>query len=135
MTTQAEAEEFSWPLPFTPASAPAARSRITDVLRSFDVEPTTVDNARLVVSELLGNAIRHGRARPSGDILLTMVVEPEAVSIEVADGGGRTQPRLVHAPLMSLGGRGLRIVHTVSRDWGVREAVGGKTVFAVVPRT
>jgi anti-sigma regulatory factor (Ser/Thr protein kinase) len=135
LATEAEVGEFSWPLPFTPASAPAARSRVTDVLRSFDVEPATVDNARLVVSELLGNALRHGRARASGDVLLTMVVDPEAVSIEVADGGGHTLPTLVHAPLMSLGGRGLRIVHTVSRDWGVREAVGGKTVFAVVPRT
>jgi serine/threonine-protein kinase RsbW len=135
MATRSDVGEFSWPLPFTPASAPAARSQVTDVLRSFDVEPATVDTARLVVSELLGNALRHGRARPDGDVLLTMVIEPGAVSIAVADGGGRTRPALLHSPLMSLGGRGLRIVHTVSRDWGVREAAGGKTVFAVVPRS
>jgi serine/threonine-protein kinase RsbW len=127
--------EYSWSLPFAAASASEARNHVGDVLAAFDVDVATVDIARLVVSELLGNAVRHGLARATGDVLVTMAVTPESVSITVADGGGRSVPSFVRGPLMSVGGRGLRIVHTVSRDWGVREVAEGKTVFAVVPRT
>ncbi len=124
--------EFSWPLPFAPASASAARTHVAEVLHAFDIDTDRVDDARLVVSELMGNAVRHGSPRRDGHVLLTVAVDAESVSIGVADGDGHSIPSVVKTPPMSLCGRGLRIVHTVSQDWGVRTAAEGKTVFAVV---
>jgi anti-sigma regulatory factor (Ser/Thr protein kinase) len=129
------AAEWSWPLAFASTSASAGRDHVTDVLRAFDVDAATVDNARLVASELVGNAVRHARPRPDGHVVMSIAIEDETITIAVGDGGGPSRPAVVRAPVMSLGGLGLRIVQTLSRDWGVRESPDGVTVFAIVNRS
>ena len=54
--------------------------------------------------------------------------------IFVNDGGSATLPTLISTPLLSLGGRGLSIVRTLTRDWGVQETRNGNTVFGVLDR-
>jgi anti-sigma regulatory factor (Ser/Thr protein kinase) len=132
--TPPQTGQWSWPLPFSATAAATGRGYVTGVLQAFGVDDATIDTARLVVSELVGNALRHARPRADGHVVVAMSLDAQTVSVAVSDGGGPSVPAVVPSSLMSLGGRGLRIVHTVSRDWGVREAAEGNTVFAVVTR-
>ncbi len=91
-----------------------------------------VDDARIVVSELLGNALRHARPIQDAGLVLTLEVQPDAVRLSVSDGGSATLPTLLHAPELAVSGRGLTIVRTLTREWGVREGTDGNTVFGVL---
>ncbi len=125
---------WSWMLPFVPASARIARTHVSVVLRHFGMSQQTIDDARMVASELVGNALRHARPLPQGQLLLGLEIDGESVRIFVNDGGSATLPTLISTPLLSLGGRGLSIVRTLTRDWGVQETRNGNTVFGVLDR-
>jgi anti-sigma regulatory factor (Ser/Thr protein kinase) len=72
-------------------------------------------DARLLVSELVTNAFRHGKP----PITLVVEVSDERVRVEVADaGGGRPQRRPDPGPE---GGWGLLLVERVSDRWGVAD--------------
>lgn len=120
-------------LPHAPASVAIARERISRELSGAAYEPNLVDDIVLVASELFSNALRHARPLPSGRIAVT--VEPRgdgSVEVAVADGGAGTEPRLAHASLSSLGGRGLGIVEHVAQRWGVRHDDAFTVVWAVL---
>lgn len=53
--------------------------------------------------------------------------------LEVTDGGGPTRPRPASPSLIAHGGRGLGIVSALAQRWGVRDAPGEVTVWAVLP--
>jgi two-component sensor histidine kinase len=53
--------------------------------------------------------------------------------LEVTDGGGPTRPRPASPSLTAHGGRGLGIVGSLALRWGVRDAPGEVTVWAVLP--
>ncbi len=122
----------SWSVPFATSAVRAARARITAALSQAHVGGTVIEDARLVVSELLGNALRHARPLPDGTLRVHLVVDDGSVRIGVVDGGSATLPTLLHAPPMSIGGRGLSIVRTLTHDWGVQESQAGNTVFGVL---
>jgi serine/threonine-protein kinase RsbW len=132
---QAEAVgEWSWLLPFNALSASAGRAQVTKILRAAGVGQSTVDDACAVLTELLANSVRHARPRADGQVLVTMVLDNASVSVAVADGGGVTVPALRHPAPLAPDGRGLGIVHTLTRDWGVHAAAEGNTVFGVLSR-
>jgi anti-sigma regulatory factor (Ser/Thr protein kinase) len=119
-------------LPFEVASVPRARRRLAMELRRAHVPADRVDDALLVLSELLGNALRHARPLDSGHLKLSWKAGPEGLEIAVTDGGGPTNPRELHPPVSALGGRGLSIVRDLAIDWGVRHDENGTTVYAVL---
>jgi anti-sigma regulatory factor (Ser/Thr protein kinase) len=83
------------------------------------------DDARLIVSELVGNAVRHAGT----DIGLTLMARPVGLRMEVSDGSTRPiQPRI--ATPTDENGRGLALVHALASHHGVRRSTGGKTVWA-----
>ena len=98
--------------------APAlARKAITDWLRGR-VEGSALEDARLLVSELVTNAVRHQRSE--GDIEMSVDVGRRRVRVEVTDpGAGFDRPRVGEPPPDALGGRGLLIVDRVAARWGV----------------
>lgn len=53
--------------------------------------------------------------------------------LEVTDGGGPTRPRPSSPSLSAHGGRGLGIVGSLALRWGVRDAPGEVTVWALLP--
>ncbi|GIH75218.1 hypothetical protein Plo01_16470 [Planobispora longispora] len=93
---------------------------------------TAIDDAVLVVSELLSNALRHAHPLPSGQIRVAWRWTDGHVEVAVSDGGATTEPRAGRAPLSSLGGRGLGIVEYLADRWGVRHEGEITTVWAVV---
>jgi anti-sigma regulatory factor (Ser/Thr protein kinase) len=88
-----------------------------------------VDDAMLVASELVTNALRHGRP----PIALSLTQLPDGVRIAVADEGeNRPAPALNMPTIDRPTGRGLLIVAATVRRWGItpHDDGPGKTVWA-----
>ncbi|MFE7032455.1 ATP-binding protein [Streptomyces sp. NPDC057621] len=76
--------------------------------------PDLVENAELLVSELVTNAFRHGH----GDVRVRMLFEHGRMRLEVRD-GSHELPELRTAGALEEAGRGLFIVRALADDWGV----------------
>lgn len=120
-------------LPHNPAAVSVARHRTRSELARLGVGPAVLDAVEVVLSELLGNAVRHARPIAGGALLLGWRVEGGSVTVKVTDGGspGRVEPR--SGDLLAEAGRGLRIVDGLAAEWGVVDHVDGlRTVWATV---
>jgi anti-sigma regulatory factor (Ser/Thr protein kinase) len=108
-----------------PESAAAARAFVERTLRSWGCHDL-VDDARVVVTELVSNVVRHAGT----DVRVDLELLEDTVRIAVADdAGGRVVPRNAD-PRSDLGGRGLRLVERFSQRWGVEYLPGWKRVWA-----
>ncbi|WP_084337273.1 ATP-binding protein [Actinomadura oligospora] len=117
-------------LPHAPSSVAVARRRLGSELAASGVDPSVVDDASVIVSELISNALRHARPLPSGQVRVSWIRRGDLIEIAVSDGGATTEPRRGPGTLSSLGGRGLGIVETLAEGWGVRHEDGATTVWA-----
>ncbi|MDQ0795147.1 ATP-binding protein [Streptomyces sp. B1I3] len=130
----------SMAVPHGPAGVGQARHRMREQLRSNGVSDSVVDDAVLILSELLSNACRHGRPLGrhtdvgDGDIRAAWRVDRAGdLTVEVTDGGGPTRPVPATPSVTARGGRGLNIISALAREWGVRDdAAGEVTVWALV---
>jgi anti-sigma regulatory factor (Ser/Thr protein kinase) len=107
-----------------------ARTSVRRLLARWGTGDGTADNAVLVTSELVTNAVKH---TPSARIVCRVRVDGDRLHIEVEDeSGGNTLPALRCPGPDDQGGRGLLLVGMVSSDWGVREAPhgSGRVVWA-----
>jgi anti-sigma regulatory factor (Ser/Thr protein kinase) len=113
-------------LPSRPESAATAR-RLTQcvVLRHWALSAQTAEDAVLLVSELVGNAVRHTGARVFG---LRMLSRRGWIRIEVRD-PSRGLPCLMPVQEMDISGRGLFLVDMLSDRWGVDLLPRGKTTW------
>jgi anti-sigma regulatory factor (Ser/Thr protein kinase) len=112
-----------------------ARHAFSDQLDAVGVVEEARDDAMLVLSELVSNAVKHAAPLPSGEIIVRWTVQADVLYLEITDGGGSTRPHAITAARSSLGGRGLDIVRAVSSRWGVTEAAETVTVWAEIPRS
>ena len=107
-------------------------------LRTTGVPDAVVDDAVLVLSELLSNACRHGRplstdGESDGSVRAAWSMDEYGrLTVEVTDGGGPTRPLPATPSVTARGGRGLSIITALSEDWGVRDGFGEVTVWAVL---
>lgn len=87
----------------------------------------------LIVSELVTNAIRHGRPLATdGTVHVDWTVTDRGVGIEVTDGGDGL-PRAATQSDQGEGGRGLALVDALATRWGVAHAAtSATTVWACV---
>ncbi|WP_406129763.1 ATP-binding protein [Streptomyces sp. NBC_00989] len=76
---------------------------------------TLTDDAMLAVSELVTNAVKHGKGRP---VELRVRLLDHELRIEVTD-GTPTPARLRSAGPADENGRGLLLVAAVAKEWGV----------------
>lgn len=113
-------------LPSRPESAGTAR-RLTQcvVLRQWALSAQTAEHAVLLVSELVGNAVRHTGARVFG---LRMLRRRGWIRIEVRD-PSRGLPCLMPVQELDTSGRGLFLVDKLSDRWGVDLLPRGKTTW------
>ncbi|WP_083974818.1 SpoIIE family protein phosphatase [Kitasatospora mediocidica] len=111
-----------WRLPPEPTSVSKARELACGwlLVRGLD---ELVDTTELLVSELVTNALRHGR----GDIRLRLLRDTNLVC-EVWD-DGYAQPRQRRAQETDEGGRGLQLVSLLAERWGSRRTPHGKIVW------
>jgi anti-sigma regulatory factor (Ser/Thr protein kinase) len=129
----------SMAVPHGPAGVGPARRRMRERLTHGGVPDPVVDDAVLILSELLSNAYRHGRPlghadAGEGEVRAAWRVDGSGrLTIEVTDGGGPTRPVPATPSVTARGGRGLNIIRALAREWGVRDGVAGEvTVWVVV---
>jgi anti-sigma regulatory factor (Ser/Thr protein kinase) len=127
--------EVSFSVPHERTGVRLARHAFADQMDAVGVVDEARDDAILVLSELVSNAVKHAAPLPSGEIAVRWEVQADVLHIEITDGGATTRPHASAVALSSLGGRGLDIVRTVSSQWGVTEGADSVTVWAEVPRT
>lgn len=103
----------------TPASAAVARWSVADALQKAGLTADQAFDAALIASELVGNAVRHGRPLPAGDITIEWALSPGGYYIAVTDGGTAQPVVPKETDSHDTSGRGLMIVAALSREWGV----------------
>ncbi len=110
-----------------PASVTLARHRAHRLLTEWG-HPELADDTALLVSELAGNAVTHGRLR---DRLfrVELTLAERAVRISVSDPRGERVPHLRAAADADTFGRGLLIVREIADRWGVSTLTVGKSVW------
>lgn len=113
--------------------APSAARRFVGELAQ-DLPSDLADDAELLVSELVANAVQHGRP----DITLRVSLDPPLIGVSVQDDGEAVPKTAVGRPHPTAeSGRGLCLVDRVSSTWGVtpNDPPPGKTVwFHIDPR-
>ena len=119
-------------LPFTPSSVSLARQRLKDWMRENGSSGEVVEDARVVISELVANSVRHAQPLADGSILVTWTFEDDGLQLSVTDGGSGTRPRRVKAPSSALAGRGMTIVEVLAQEWWSERTGSRSTVHAVL---
>jgi anti-sigma regulatory factor (Ser/Thr protein kinase) len=119
-------------VPWRATSVAQVRKTLVEDLESRDVQSAVIDEAEIVVSELVSNAIRHARPLGDGNLRVHWKVKGGVVEVEVTDGGSDTTPRPAPRTIWAPSGRGLRIVRSLAHEWGVAEDRSGSTVWASI---
>jgi anti-sigma regulatory factor (Ser/Thr protein kinase) len=119
-------------LPFVAASVSQARHRLKDWLVDRGTSAEAVEDARVIISELVANSVRHAQALPDGHLLVKWMIEDRGLQLSVTDGGAATRPRTVHAKSSALAGRGMAIVEALAESWWSERTESRSTVFAVL---
>ena len=117
-------------VPWRATSVALVRKALVDDLEGREVSAAVVDEAEIVVSELVSNSIRHARPLADGNLRVHWKVKGGVVEVEVTDGGSESTPRPAPRTIWAPSGRGLRIVRSLAHEWGVTEDRSGSTVWA-----
>jgi anti-sigma regulatory factor (Ser/Thr protein kinase) len=109
-------------LPATPVAASQARRVVAEQCPSWDSD--VVDTALLLTSELVTNAVIHGRSA----VQLEVRIDGSRLRVDVGDDNSRL-PLQKSPDHGALDGRGLQIVDLLATRWGVYDEPLGKTVW------
>ena len=104
-------------VPETPGMLSGVRAALTEL----PLSPRALDDARLLVSELVANSMRHARLGPNDTIRVTAEVGHSRLRVDVVDGGrGGTPARAgaIRPRPDAESGWGLYLVETLSSRWG-----------------
>lgn len=100
-----------------------SRARAADVM----VGPLLVERARLVVSELMTNAVKYA----DGPVSILLEVREDALVIAVSDTAPALPVPKAYDP-GRIGQHGLEIVQALCRDLRITEQTGGKRITAYI---
>lgn len=117
-------------LPSSVVAVRTARTHLAGFLQECGVTDGVIDDAVVIVSELVTNAVRHA-APPEGSLRVEWALEPRRLRLRVIDGGRTGWHRGLHDQ-GAVGGRGLSIVAALSDSWSLERADRGTTVTAVL---
>jgi anti-sigma regulatory factor (Ser/Thr protein kinase) len=109
--------------PAEPHSARVARRFVAGALDQWSATEYEV-TAALLLSELVTNAVLHART----DVTVRVALDEQMLRLEVADGSHRL-PFRRHYSVQATTGRGLALVDSLSRRWGVEAHTDGKTIW------
>jgi sigma-B regulation protein RsbU (phosphoserine phosphatase) len=114
-------------LPAQDGSPAAARRAVQDLLIGAGLE-VMLDDALLLVSELVTNAVVHAGT----ELELHIDIGPGLARIEVIDYGPGLPVRHGDAQVTREGGRGIYLLDALAQEWGTRHFAGGKSVWFVL---
>ena len=101
----------------TPGAVPDARRALDEL--DDQVSAQTLEDLRLLVSELVTNSVRHAGLHESQAIELKVRLLPDTVRVEVNDQGSGFEPTPRSARSDDQSGWGLYLVSRLSDRWGV----------------
>lgn len=116
--------------PWHGSSIPRVRVAVNQDLVARGVGEETLNEVALVVSELVGNALRHAEPLHDNTVRIHWTEKNGVVEVDVTDGGGETAPKPMPHAVFATSGRGLRIVRSLAHEWGVTDKKGTITVWA-----
>jgi anti-sigma regulatory factor (Ser/Thr protein kinase) len=114
-------------MPHRVDSVPAARAFLAKLLHGWDISDQVIDDASLLTTELMTNAVQHG----SGAVELEIAVHDGLLHIGVHDDAADLPVTRGVTRATLEGGRGIWLVQSIARDWG-SDSTGeepGKTVW------
>lgn len=113
--------------------APRAARIVVERCLGDRVEPAALDSAKLLISELVTNSVRHSGGSPDDPLLVRLGLARATLRLEVED-RGRGSMIAPHPPDPETGaGFGLNLVQTLSERWGVERVTdGGTRVWAQI---
>ncbi|MEA2142393.1 MAG: serine/threonine-protein kinase RsbW [Solirubrobacteraceae bacterium] len=100
---------------------PTAAYQARDALAGLEqrVDDDLLNDVRLLVSELVTNAIRHSATTPGGEVGLDVSIKDSTIHVEVADPGEGFEPSPRDDEMIKPGGWGLYLVDRIADRWGV----------------
>jgi anti-sigma regulatory factor (Ser/Thr protein kinase) len=98
-----------------PQSVPHARERVVELAVPF-VDGARIPDLRLVISEVITNAVRHGG---EGDMVVAVTPKQGFLCVQVTDTGDGFAPRPRAFEPDDDGGFGLFLVERLTRRWGL----------------
>lgn len=119
-------------VPFAASSVATARQQLKAWMREQGFDRDVVEDGRVVISELVGNSVRHAQPLPDGTILISWGRDGGGVRLSVTDGGSSSVPRAVKAPASALSGRGMAIVEALVTDWWAEQTRTRSTIHALL---
>jgi serine/threonine-protein kinase RsbW len=99
------------------AGAVSEARRWVGAVAAGHVDPDQAEKLRLVISEIVTNALRHGSDSERIDLAVTP--KPEFLCVQVTDDGPGLVPRPRALEPDEEGGYGLFFVEQLTRRWGV----------------
>ena len=112
-----------------PCTATVSRIRrhVRALLIGWELAEERIDDAILVIEELVANVVDHART----EFRLRIMLIGARLHLAVRDGSDRF-PELRPFDATAVRGRGLQLVDTLARRWGCDRHPDGKTVWAVL---
>ncbi len=110
-------------LPAVPDAVPAARSLLRDLLPGTPLEGR-LEDGELALSELVTNAVLHGR----DPVRVRLVLAHDVLRAEVGD-ANPVSPSFSMLDQTAVTGRGLLLISAVADRWGVEPSSHGKVVW------
>lgn len=121
-------------LPSSGTSVRIARTELTSFLRDCGVRDAVIEDAVVILSELVTNAVRHASRAPDATLQVEWELQPSRIKLQVTDTGtgAGTGPRRPVHDAGAVGGRGLSIVAALADSWRLERATDGTTVTAYI---
>ncbi|ALL75053.1 hypothetical protein AD006_06590 [Pseudonocardia sp. EC080610-09] len=101
------------------------RRELRGALSRWDLGPDVVDDALVVVEELVANVVDHARTRC--DLVVELIGHVLSVAVRDRSAGA---PVIRAVDTTAPRGRGLQLVDGLSESWGCAPHPDGKTVWA-----
>ena len=111
-------------LPFATSTPAIARTKLASFLTLNLAEERVIDDALLVISEMIANAVNHGGPTPDGGVEISWTVNDDLLELSVLDAGGGGSLTPIDFDEDSLSGRGLSIISRVADRWWVDMSSG-----------
>lgn len=105
-----------------------ARELVTDACTRWNI-PELAGPASLVLSELVGNVVRHAGT----PMQVTLTLRRPYLRVAVMDGSPADARAVTDRDPRAEGGRGLMLVRELTQRWGSSPAGSGKVVWAMLP--
>jgi len=118
-------------LPFEPSTPSMARTKLAAFLTVNRIPSEVIDDALIVISEMIANAVSHGVPTSDGTIEISWSLGGDLLELSVYDAGVGASLKPIDFDEDSLSGRGLSIINRVADRWWVDVSQGTRVNAAL----